>query len=131
MPLRRSLQIYVLRLYGVILDDFNYNRLNYYLTLMHKVFIKKLVCKPEEILRIDVKRVCDYDEFCVEGKLHYDLFTKAYDNGNSVLQVSTSEPSTRKELLAYRSLTGCGVSEVQTTQNVVFLGGSLTKKKST
>ena len=71
MPLRRSLQIYVLRLFGVILDDFNYNRLNYYLTLMHKVFIKKLVCFPETILRVDVSRVVEYDEFCAQDLVHY------------------------------------------------------------
>lgn len=71
MPLRRSMQIYVLRLFGITLDDFNYNRLNYYLTLMHKVFIKKLVCFPETILKVDIKRVVDYDEFCAEDLIHY------------------------------------------------------------
>lgn len=71
MPLRRSMQIYVLRLYGIVLDDFNYNRLNYYLTLMHKVFIKKLVCSPETILKVDIRRVVDYDQFCAEDLIHY------------------------------------------------------------
>ena len=71
MPLRRSMQIYVLRLFGITLDDFNYNRLNYYLTLMHKVFIKKLVCFPETILKVDIKRVVDYDEFCAEDLIQY------------------------------------------------------------
>ena len=43
MPVRRALSAYVQRLYGLTMDDFNYEKLNLYLTLIHKVFIKKLV----------------------------------------------------------------------------------------
>jgi hypothetical protein len=49
MPIRRALSAYVFRLYGIVLDDFNYGRLNLYLTLMHKVFIKKLVRRTRDL----------------------------------------------------------------------------------
>ncbi|CAD7941874.1 unnamed protein product [Amoebophrya sp. A120] len=57
LPIRRALFAYVFRVYGLEVDDFNYTRLNFYLTLMHKVFLKKLCCFPEALTREDYDRV--------------------------------------------------------------------------
>jgi len=71
MPVRVAINIYILRLYGLIRDDYNYSSLNKFLTLMHKVFLKKLVCFPERITRQDYKRIREFDGFARHDMVHY------------------------------------------------------------
>merc|ERR1712224_916047 len=73
LPIRRSITAYVMRLYGLVLDDYNYGRLNVYLTLLHKVFIKKLVFFPENIVRVDYMRILYSESFNMEDFIHYVL----------------------------------------------------------
>jgi len=71
MPVRVAINVYILRLYGLIRDDYNYSLLNKFLTLMHKVFLKKLVCFPERITSQDYQRIREFDGFSRVDMVHY------------------------------------------------------------
>ena len=51
--LRRAIWYYVLRLYGICHDDYEYKEVNIYLNRSIKAFVKKTVCYPELISRSD------------------------------------------------------------------------------
>ena len=53
LPFRRAIWYYVLRLYGICHDDYEYKEVNIYLNRSIKAFVKKTVCYPELISRSD------------------------------------------------------------------------------
>ena len=53
LPFRRAIWYYVLRLYGICHDDYEYKEVNIYLNRNIKAFVKKSVCYPELITRSD------------------------------------------------------------------------------
>ena len=53
LPFRRAIWYYVLRLYGICHDDYEYKEVNIYLNRSIKAFVKKSVCYPELITRSD------------------------------------------------------------------------------
>jgi len=71
VPVRMAMQIYILRLYGLTRDDYSYGSLNKFLTLVNKVYLKKLACFPERITRQDSARVEEYDEFDTKDMMQY------------------------------------------------------------
>eukprot|EP00397_Hematodinium_sp_SG-2012_P022843 GEMP01023697.1.p1 GENE.GEMP01023697.1~~GEMP01023697.1.p1 ORF type:complete len:568 (+),score=75.03 GEMP01023697.1:110-1813(+) len=71
MPVRMAMQIYILRLYGLTRDDYCYSSLNKFLTLMNKVFLKKLACFPERITRQDYVRIRKFDGFGCSDMVQY------------------------------------------------------------
>ncbi|CAD7929772.1 unnamed protein product [Amoebophrya sp. A25] len=71
LPQRRALSAYVFRIYGLDVDDFNYTRLNFYLTLLHKVYLKKLVCFPEMLTREDYERLRAFCGYSLHDMIQY------------------------------------------------------------
>ena len=53
LPFRRAIWYYVLRLYGICHDDYEYKEVNIYLNRSIKAFVKKTVCYPELINHSD------------------------------------------------------------------------------
>lgn len=58
---RRTMLVYIDRLFGILHDDYNYKAVNKYLTLVHKVFLKKSVCFPERMTQSDYHRTREYE----------------------------------------------------------------------
>lgn len=58
-------------MYGVLHDDYDYSGLNKYLTLIHKVVLKKLACFPERLTVCDFQRIREYEQMSIEDIVHY------------------------------------------------------------
>jgi hypothetical protein len=56
-PLRQAIWYYVLRLNGLLHDDYNYEQVNHYLNRRLKEYVKKVVCYPEEISARDFMQI--------------------------------------------------------------------------
>merc|ERR1711959_337219 len=72
-PVRRAIVVFTHRQYGIYHDDFDYSRLNNFLPMIHKVYLKKLVCYPERLTKNDYLRIRNYDGFSFADMAHYAL----------------------------------------------------------
>ena len=72
-PVRDALAKYVQRMFGVCHDDYPYDQLNKVLPLMHKVFLKKLACYPERIVKADYWRMRSAEGLTRQDIAHYAI----------------------------------------------------------
>ena len=56
-PIRQAIWYYVLRLFGMSHDDYNYHEVNIYLNKRIKQYIKKVACYPENIVPSDFHKM--------------------------------------------------------------------------
>lgn len=56
-PLRQAVWFYILRLYGLRKDDYEYRDINTFLNKKFKMFLKKVCCTPEKIIHKDWRNV--------------------------------------------------------------------------
>lgn len=56
-PFRRSVWYYVHRIFGAIHDDYDYSLVNNLLNRRMKAYVKKMVCKPDDIISADVSNL--------------------------------------------------------------------------
>jgi sestrin len=68
---REAIIRYVERMYGICHDDYKYENLNKILTLIHKVYLKKLACYPERITINDYNRITQIEQFSNLDLIHY------------------------------------------------------------
>ena len=64
--------MYIDRLFGIEHDDFEYRALNQYLTLVHKVFLKKSSCFPERLTINDYERIRRNENMEFFDVVHYN-----------------------------------------------------------
>lgn len=96
LPFRRAIWYYVLRLYGICHDDYEYKEVNIFLNRSIKAFVKKTVCYPE---LIDHSDFVHFSPLLLSSeKVHIGLLIlEARKQAEIVYGIRSLEMATRKK----------------------------------